>query len=47
MKFQMLKYDPLNPPRGDFRSVKVKDSSATLTPLRQLAEGWEGSESTK
>jgi hypothetical protein len=41
--------DPLNPPKGDFRTVQVRQDSAKerLTPLRQLAEGWEGSCSTK
>jgi hypothetical protein len=43
IKNQLLKYDPLNPPRGDFRTVQVRQDPARLTPLRQLAEGWEGS----
>jgi hypothetical protein len=42
MKNQKLQYDPLNPPKGDFRTVQVKQVSARLTPLRQLAEGGEG-----
>jgi hypothetical protein len=39
--------DPLNPALRNFRTVLVQQNSARLTPLRQLAEGWEGSCSTK
>jgi hypothetical protein len=35
--------DPLNSARRNFKKVQVKQDSARLTPLRQLAEGWEGS----
>jgi hypothetical protein len=41
----MLKYDPLHPPKGNFRTVQIRQDSARLTPLRQLAEGWEGRDS--
>ncbi len=43
MKHQLLKYDPLNPPKVDFKIVLTKQVAERLTPLRHLAEGWEGS----
>ena len=42
MKYQLLKYAPFNPLKGEFRILPVRKNAARLTPLRQLAEGWEG-----
>jgi hypothetical protein len=43
MKYITIKYDPLNSALRNFRTVQVRQDTARLTPLRQLAEGWEGS----
>jgi len=39
----MMKDDPLNPPKGDFGPVQLWQDTTRLTPLHQLAGGWEGS----
>jgi hypothetical protein len=35
--------DPLNPPKGDFRTVQVKQNTATERLTPPLRGGWEGS----
>ncbi len=43
MKKKILKYDPLDPPKGDLKtgSIKLNTAKQRLTP--PLREGWEGS----
>ncbi len=43
MKHQLLKYDPLNPPKVHFKTMLTKQVAERLTSLHHLAEGWEGS----
>jgi hypothetical protein len=40
----MLKYDPLNPPKGDFGPVQVCENAAKERLTHPLRGGWEGSE---
>jgi hypothetical protein len=43
MKYQMLIYDPLNPPKGDFGAVLVWQDTAKERLTPPLRGGWEGS----
>ncbi len=43
MKHQMLKHDPLNPPKGDFGTVQVWQHAATERLTPPLRGGGEGS----
>ncbi len=43
MKCQILQYDPLNPPKGDFRTVQIRQDAATERLSPSPGGGWEGS----
>ncbi len=43
MKYRFMKYDPLNPPKGDFRTMLIMLSAAKERLTPPLRGGWEGS----
>jgi hypothetical protein len=40
MKNQVLQYDPLNPPKGDFRPVQVWQGTAKERLVLPLSASW-------
>jgi hypothetical protein len=40
MKSQILPYDPLNPPKGDLRTVQIRQDTATERLVLPLSASW-------